>query len=107
MVTEDCNCKVPAGHVKALRIAGGSAAGAWGSVRQGQWVMVPKRVVEANPEFWRVAGTPATKVPAVAESEQVDLMTLTKRELLALTAEAGINVPNKATKATLVSLLEA
>src|SRR5690625_6257575 len=53
-VTEHCDCPIPAGSVKAQRVSGGSAAGRWGTVRVGGWAIVPRSVVDAHPEFWRV-----------------------------------------------------
>src|SRR5690625_2416098 len=77
MVTEDCNCRIPPGSVKAQRVSGGSAAGRWGTARVGDWVILPRSVVDAHPSRWRVKGenTPeAPERPAAAPEDPVGVL---------------------------------
>src|SRR5690625_2731230 len=96
-VTRDCNCPVPRGHVKAERVKG-FGAGKWGSARAGDVVMVPREVVERNPELWEVlnTGTGAAERPAAAPE---DLEGMTVADLTQLAAGRGVTLPSKARKA--------
>src|SRR5690625_372330 len=102
-VTRDCNCPVPRGHVKAERVKG-FGAGKWGSARAGDVVMVPREVVDRNPELWEVLDQPA-QAPESAVEASDDLSGLTAPELTALAEERGVTLPSKARKADIVGLL--
>src|SRR5690625_1523609 len=102
-VTRDCNCPVPRGHVKAERVKG-FGAGKWGSARAGDVVMVPREVVERNPELWEVLDQPAGAPESAVEASN-DLTGLTVPELTALAEERGVSLPRKARKAEIVEAL--
>src|SRR5690625_5663416 len=87
-VTRDCNCPVPRGHVKAERVKG-FGAGKWGSARAGDVVMVPREVVERNPELWEVlnTGTGAAERPAAAPEDHGGMSAL---ELVAEARRGGM-----------------
>lgn len=91
-VTRDCNCPVPRGHVKAERVKG-FGAGKWGSARAGDVVMVPREVVERNPELWEVlnTGTGAAERPAAAPEDPGGMSALE----LAAEARRGGMVPQE------------
>lgn len=103
MPTRDCNCPVPPGHVKAERVRG-FGAGAWGSARAGDVVMVPLSVVERNPELWEVLDTNTGAAERPVEASN-DLTGLTVPELTALAEERGVSLPRKARKAEIVEAL--
>lgn len=87
-VTRDCNCPVPRGHVKAERVKG-FGAGKWGSAGAGDVVMVPREVVERNPELWEVlnTGTGAAERPAAAPEDPGGMSAL---ELAAEARRGGV-----------------
>lgn len=91
-VTRDCNCPVPRGHVKAERVKG-FGAGKWGSARAGDVVMVPREVVDRNPELWEVlnTGTGAAERPAAAPEDPGGMSALE----LAAEARRGGMVPQE------------
>lgn len=106
MVTEDCGCRVPKGYVKVQRVAGGFAAGSWGSVQEGGWAIVPRSLVDAYPQYWQVkdAEQPAGAPDSHAGSPD-GLNALTVPELRAKAAEAGVELPAKARKTEIVEAL--
>lgn len=101
MLSEDCGCTPPAGFVKALRIAGGLAEGRWGKARVGEWAMIPRSLAESHPEYWQVQEQPESH-----EVASQDLSGLTAPEPTDLAAEAGIELPKKASKSEITEALQ-
>lgn len=97
MVSEDCGCTVPDGFVKAKRVAGGLAQGQWGRAREGEWMMIPRSLAESHPEYWQVQEQPESH-----EVASQGLSGLTAPEPTDLAAEAGIELPKKASKSQII-----
>lgn len=102
MVTEDCNCRVPPGHVKAQRLRG-HGSGSWGSASAGEWAIVPRSQAEARPDLWMIQEAGAPEQPVTASDE---LEGMTVPELTALAAQRGVSLPSKARKADIITALQ-
>lgn len=103
MVTEDCNCRVPPGHVKAKRLRG-HGSGSWGSASAGEWAIVPISLVEERPDLWAIQELGAPEQPVTA-SEELEGMTVP--ELTALAVERGVTLPRKARKQEIIEAINA
>lgn len=101
-VTEDCNCRVPPGFVKAKRLRG-HGSGSWGSASAGEWAILPRSQAEARPDLWMIQELGAPEQPAAASRA---LESLTVPELTALAAERGVSLPSKARKADIITALQ-
>lgn len=102
-VTEDCNCRVPPGFVKAQRLRG-HGSGSWGSASAGEWAIVPSSLVEERPDLWEAKQEPAG-APEQPVTASEDLEGMTVADLTQLAAERGVELPRKARKAEIVEVL--